>query len=781
MKRIDLGVSGENPSPNDAKWKDVGLAAPWQQIVELFAPNSSPSDIQVEVLGKLKALETRRNLIISSPTNSGKSLLGYLALFEALKQGRRALLLEPLRAIAQEKFDELTRALPSLSAALGREVGLSITTGDYRVEEEMMHSPPPEGGELVIATPERLEAILRNPDFDAWGASFGAIVADEAHMLNSSRRGPTLEFVLTSFLLFKAPPRVVLLSATIGDATSALRWLSPCDLAVSYVRRPPLARKIIQLEEEEVADDVVAEIARTVLTDPNHSLLVFTYQTASTNRLAAVLSEKLGTLCGKAGARAYHARMPRAMRDEARTSYLAGTSRCIVSTTALAAGVNLPATHLIIRDLTFHGVGPVPLDQLVQMSGRAGRGAKPGHAYFIHRPGDIWKADELAAELCSGRMPALVSALMFVQGSKRSGGNESAPDKAAAEFVLSLLVRNRETGMTSDQLSRFASRSLAGPGLLPHLDAALRWLDDTSRVLSYRTPEGQLIATSLGAAAARSSLPLGLGASIGQLVRDLLSLGAEHTTLAAWGELDHLLLLELLAERTWSLRPFSAELAEKVDAWMEKSGGSSILYSEWIRGTKGHSKASELIGSIGLFPAKKPEDFDEWCRRCSYAALFRAIVLWQRSGGETPENLSRTWGIEDLSGIEEAWRDNRLWLLGAMAQVFEIKCFYFYLRSECEADDERIKKIKRHLQRLRVLALQAAARVKHCSLLGPLLVQMRQGGRTGVGPKTIEKLEALGIQNPAEIARMTPDEFKRAGITKTIASRIQSYLRRRLA
>ena len=167
MKRIDLGVSGENPSPNDAKWKDVGLAAPWQQIVELFAPNSSPSDIQVEVLGKLKALETRRNLIISSPTNSGKSLLGYLALFEALKQGRRALLLEPLRAIAQEKFDELTRALPSLSAALGREVGLSITTGDYRVEEEMMHSPPPEGGELVIATPERLEAILRNPDFDA--------------------------------------------------------------------------------------------------------------------------------------------------------------------------------------------------------------------------------------------------------------------------------------------------------------------------------------------------------------------------------------------------------------------------------------------------------------------------------------------------------------------------------------------------------------------------------------------------------------------------------------
>lgn len=291
------------------------------------------------------------------------------------------------------------------------------------------------------------------------------------------------------------------------------------------------------------------------------------------------------------------------------------------------------------------------------------------------------------------------------------------------------------------------------------------------------------MATSLGAAAARSSLPLELASGIGQLIRDLLSLGAEETALAAWTELDHLLVVELLAERTWSLRPFSAELAEKVDAWMEKSGGKSILYSQWIRGAKGHSKASELIGSIGVSAPKKQEDFDEWCRRCAYVALFRAIVLWQRSGGETAENLSRAWNIQDLSGIEEAWRDNRLWLLGSLAQIFEIKCFYFHLRSECEANDERVKKIKRHLQRMRILALQASARVKHCSVLGPLLVQMRQGqrGRVGVGQKTIEKLETLGMQNIAQIARMTPDDFKRAGITKSIGARLQSYLRRRLA
>ena len=94
----------------------------------------------------------------------------------------------------------------------------------------------------------------------------------------------------------------------------------------------------------------------------------------------------------------------------------------------------------------------------------------------------------------------------------------------------------------------------------------------------------------------------------------------------------------------------------------------------------------------------------------------------------------------------------------------------------------RVSKVKRYLQRMRILALQAAARLKHCSPLGPLLVQMRtgRGGSPGVGQKTIEKLEGLGVQNLAQIACLTPDAFKKAGISAPIASRLLSYARRRL-
>ena len=73
----------------------------------------------------------------------GSGILGDLAAgdgcfrdLSADLDGRRALLLEPLRSIAQDKFEELTAILPQLGGALNRKLNLSITTGDYRLEND---------------------------------------------------------------------------------------------------------------------------------------------------------------------------------------------------------------------------------------------------------------------------------------------------------------------------------------------------------------------------------------------------------------------------------------------------------------------------------------------------------------------------------------------------------------------------------------------------------------------------------------------------------------------
>jgi hypothetical protein len=169
-----------------------------------------------------------------------------------------------------------------------------------------------------------------------------------------------------------------------------------------------------------------------------------------------------------------------------------------------------------------------------------------------------------------------------------------------------------------------------------------------------------MVPTSLGLAAARSTLLLGFAAAFAQLTRDLLSLEVEEKVFGEWSALDHVLIVELLAEKRFSLRQFSEQLREQIDDWGERSSEKSVLYREWIRGVKGHSKAAELFGSLQLSPENKITDPDEWCRRKAYLGVLRAIILRERSKGLTVEEISRRWKVESLAGIEEAWRDDRL-------------------------------------------------------------------------------------------------------------------------
>jgi helicase len=205
MKRIELGRVGEPLNPDPPDWHGLKLPSRWTDVMKVFCPGAKLTELQALAFGNSRILESRRNLIVSAPTNTGKSLVGYGVLLEAVLRGRRALLLEPYRALAQEKFCELERVLHQLHEILERVIAVTITTGDYRLDEEAMSAPPPEGGEIIVATPERIEAILRNPDYSRWCDSIGAVCADEAHLLSATRRGPALEYVLTTFSLNSAP------------------------------------------------------------------------------------------------------------------------------------------------------------------------------------------------------------------------------------------------------------------------------------------------------------------------------------------------------------------------------------------------------------------------------------------------------------------------------------------------------------------------------------------------------------------------------------------------
>ena len=781
MKRVELQTLGHlSDRDSGVEWDDLLDSGLERSIVEALLPGSRPTEVQIRAIQEAKMLTSRRNLLVSSTTNSGKTLLGYFGIFRGLGLGGRVLLLEPLRALAQEKHTELTKLSNAVEKELGGKISVEVTTGEYRLDHEQMQSPPPEGGQLVVATPERIESILRNPDFDDWIKSISVVVVDEAHLLGDSLRGASLEYVITSLKLLSKSPRFILLSATLGDPEALESWLSPCDTVLSHLRTPPLNRSLIVADKE---DDLVTElggIIQGILADPDNSAIVFVYQTAGADKLARDLAEILGSRAGPLGARSFHSRQNTATREKIGQAFMGGECRCVVSTTALAMGVNLPATHVILRDLSRQG-DKVRADELIQMSGRAGRGDREGHALLVLKPNDPWTERELIEALESDKLPPIRSALIPVDNGSSSNARDTNIIPVMAEPVLSLLARESEKGLKEDEIERFIGSTLAGPAALGEMLKSLSWLANPSRVLAVLDDDYWKV-TTLGKRAIQSSSPLEVAAGIGQLIRDFLEVDLEDKVLRDFSKLDLLILTELISTGITTRVLYSDKIAEQVDSWMDQSSEKSVLFNKWIRGAESFSKADELLGSLGISYPMTGKKTKKNPRRDAYLATCRAIILWQRGQGVSAADVMRRWGIKDLEDVEERWRDNDLFLLSAIGSLWEVRCFYYHLREVCDATDERVHRVKRALQRISTHTYQLLDLLSWCSPLGPLFVRMRRAfsSKKGSVPAraTLRKLEEQGINSVAKLRTLNESDFKEMSVRSDLAKVIRSFLQR---
>lgn len=161
-----------------------------------------PDQFQLEALAALEF----EDVLVTAPTGSGKTWIAREEIRRLLAAGRRAWYTTPLKALTNSKYQEFSETFGS------DHVG--ILTGDRKE-----HSDAP----LIVGTTE----IYRNQLFDAL-RGFGAVnadlvVLDEAHYLADEDRGHVWEeaIILT-------PPRIrlLLLSATIGNAGDFAKWIS---------------------------------------------------------------------------------------------------------------------------------------------------------------------------------------------------------------------------------------------------------------------------------------------------------------------------------------------------------------------------------------------------------------------------------------------------------------------------------------------------------------------------------------------------------------------------
>jgi hypothetical protein len=162
------------------------------------------------------------------------------------------------------------------------------------------------------------------------------------------------------------------------------------------------------------------------------------------------------------------------------------------------------------------------------------------------------------------------------------------------------------------------------------------------------------------------------------------------------------------------------------------------------------------LGSLGLSSPKNGRDAEEWARKRAYLAVFRSIILYELGQGKDVEDLQRRWRVKNLMGIEERWRDDYLWLLSGLAKILDLRCFYFHLRQECDADTDRVRRVKQRLRGMRAQTFDLQEHLKYCSPLGPVLRSIRRTlpalTKATVGVQSIRRLEEAGIRSIAELA-----------------------------
>ncbi len=320
-------------------------------------------------------LATGANVILNTPTGSGKSLVATGAHFTALADNRTTFYTAPIKALVSEKFF-------ALCATFGAE-NVGMLTGDASVNPD---------APIICCTAEILANLALREGKDA---DIGQVVMDEFHFYSEPDRGwawqvPIVELPQAQFLL---------MSATLGDVSFFAKDLTrrtgrdtavvanaerPVPLIFSYVTTP-LQETIEELLQTHQAPVYIVHFTQAAALERASALMSINLATRDqkdaiaaaigTFRFTSGFGKTLSRLV-RHGIGVHHAGMLPKYRRLVETLAQAGHLKVICGTDTLGVGINVPIRTVLFTGLSkYDGIRTRLLKarEFHQIAGRAGR------------------------------------------------------------------------------------------------------------------------------------------------------------------------------------------------------------------------------------------------------------------------------------------------------------------------------------------------------------------------------------------------------------------------
>jgi superfamily II RNA helicase len=323
----------------------------------------------------LMELVTGANVILATPTGSGKSLVAAGAHFTALAQGRRTFYTAPIKALVSEKFF-------ALCAMFGADK-VGMMTGDAAVNPT---------APIICCTAEVLANVALR---QGAAADVGQVVMDEFHFYSEPDRGwawqvPLIELPKAQFLL---------MSATLGEVTrfqdDLTRRTGRPTAVVTSVERPvplffsyattPLHETLEELLKTDRAPVYVVHFTQAAALERAQALMSVNVSTKAEKAAIAeaIGNFRFGTGFGKTlsrlvrhGIGVHHAGMLPRYRRLVEQLAQAGLLKVVCGTDTLGVGINVPIRTVVFTALTkFDGTRQrhLKVREFHQIAGRAGR------------------------------------------------------------------------------------------------------------------------------------------------------------------------------------------------------------------------------------------------------------------------------------------------------------------------------------------------------------------------------------------------------------------------